>query len=232
MGQYANGKHVVYIPFTRASEELDAVANWNEWNSMTGLATADGNYRQANNPYKARRQFVAITESSPVIPADLNFAGSAQNVLYVLGHCDSGDGSLSASEGGESVDSRELAQRVARLIGNNTFPGGIKVYGCKSATSGFLSVSFAHAFARYLVNNPHGYRSCAIYGYTACVSNYQPQHAWNKTDAVETMHKVVKLDSTHLKGVLTDLFTEGRTTLRRAKDVQLKIAENGRVLAT
>lgn len=235
MGQYSNGVHVVYIPYTDCKEELDSVKNWNDWNSMKGQNRGGNQWAEANQPYKAKRNFVAVDENNPVIPANLNFASSAENVLYVLGHCDSGSSSLSSSAtfmgiSKESVNSEDLAKRVSKLIGDPAFSGGIKVYGCKSASNGIISFSFTYEFAKKMLD-PHGYKSCTIYGYTECVSNYQSSYASDKEGDVSEFHKVVKMNAKHVGAVLGDFVKGSRTELQRAKDVRLVVAQNGKMIA-
>jgi hypothetical protein len=228
MGQYSNGVHVVYIPFKDCNSELEAVKNWNDLNGERGKFAGDNNYHTGTAPVKTKRNFIPITENNPQIPAHLNFSASAANVLYILGHCESGGFSLSASAGtilSESVSSTELAKRVSSLIGDSHFAGGIKIYACQSALGFLIRYSFAHYFAEELLTE-YKYKSCTIYGYTAGVSNYESEYKNDKVGDITNFYKVSKT----IQSKFVDFFSNERSLHTRAKDVRLKVAENGMLL--
>lgn len=224
MGAYSGGVHLIYAPFKNSDEQKDAAKHWNKYNGHDAVTEAGDSYDLTQ--VRRQKNYIFVDDNNPVLDPNLDFSRtdtSAANVMYIIGHCSSGLPFMGASSSmlvWEQITSGGLAERVSKLIGNPGFRGGIKVFGCDSASSTFLTYSFTYYFAKELINE-YKYNSCRIFGYTASVTQHVDPYDNSK---VGDKFQLRKLSS---ETYVEFLDGERRKRHKRASTARLLVADNG-----
>jgi hypothetical protein len=104
---------------------------------------------------------VVCSDSITLVSA-LSKLQSADDTLYIRGHCLPGDDELASSDRSKTISVNGLIDILDGGL-DKKFPGKIKVYACQSSKDTVDSKSFAKRFATKL--SKRGWINCSFYGY-------------------------------------------------------------------
>jgi hypothetical protein len=104
-----------------------------------------------------------VCADSKTLRSALRKLKSADDALYIRGHCAAGQKTLESSDHTTQITVQDLINILEGKL-PKVFPGKIKIFACESALDTADSRSFAKRFATSL--SKQGWGNCTFYGYS------------------------------------------------------------------
>jgi flagellar motor protein MotB len=121
-----------------------------------------------------------VCSDSPELGDALRRLQSAEDMLYIRGHCSRGSAILESSDHAVTITYRDVVRLLEGRLAK-FFPGRIKVFGCETATSSPGADSFAQRLADRLAEK--GWVYVQVLGYTHTLNSWILSPEGHKTAA-------------------------------------------------